>query len=189
MLYRTILWRNTFSDYDVTFGEYLFFFFNYRTITIVIIISTTIITSINTIPFIPTPTLSLSLSLSLSLRHANTNTHTHTETKINLNWRKAIPLYGSIWDKYQPHSAFMCSYDIEEIQDLEAWKRSTIGFAGPYGQLIYMIVVGTAITPKLFPDKKMFVIGVMTWTLVYLYLYSIWFHEDPYSDFKLMVRY
>jgi len=108
---------------------------------------------------------------------------------VNLNWRKAIPVYGAIWDKYQPHEAFMCSYDESEIRDLEAWKRSSIGFAGPYGQMLYMIWVGTMITPKLFPNRQVYVIGVMTWTLVYLYFYSIWFHEDPHSDFALMVRF
>ena len=117
-------------------------------------------------------------------------THSHvTDTSVNLNWRKAIPLYGAIWDKYQPHEAFMCSYDESEIRDLEAWKRSSIGFAGPYGQMLYMIWVGTMITPKLFPNRQVYVIGVMAWTLVYLYFYSIWFHEDPHSDFALMVRF
>ena len=82
----------------------------------------------------------------------------------------------------------MCVYDPSEIRDLEAWKRSSIGFAGPYGQMIYMIWIGTTMTPRLFPDRQTYVIGVMTWTLLYLYFYSIWFHEDPNSDFALMVR-
>ena len=47
----------------------------------------------------------------------------------------------------------MCSYDESEIRDLEAWKRSSIGFAGPYGKK----TTGRRYdnTCKLFPSRSM----------------------------------
>jgi len=107
---------------------------------------------------------------------------------------QAVPLYGWIWDKYQPHTSFMTSYDPMEIREIgyEGWKRASVGFAGPYAQLIFMIVVGVCVTPNVTRvacgDLKSYVILMLGWTLVYLYAYSIWFFEDANSDFALMVR-
>ena len=61
--------------------------------------------------------------------------------QLHLAWQKLVPLYGWVWDKGQPHTSFMCEYDLEQIREAEAWKRASIGFAGQYGAMTYMLVV------------------------------------------------
>jgi len=85
----------------------------------------------------------------------------------------------------------MVNYDHDDLVDLtEGWKRASIGFAGPYGQLVYILCVGF-FSPRvcdLIGGWKNFTILMLGWTLVYLYFYSIWFYDDENSDFALYVR-
>ena len=73
----------------------------------------------------------------------------------------------------------------------------TIGLAGPYSQLAYMLLVGAmgekygVVDVRYFfggKDLKNYVIAMLAWTLGYFFWYAIWFHEDPNSDFVLYVR-
>ena len=67
--------------------------------------------------------------------------------RIQLAWQKFVPVYGWVWDKYQPHTAFMCHYDVRQLQAADPWQRVSVGFAGPYCQLIYMLAIGFYVKP------------------------------------------
>ena len=110
--------------------------------------------------------------------------------RVVLAWQKLVPMIGWIWDKYQPHEAFMCHYDSEAIERAPNWQRVAVGFAGPYVQLIYMLLVGLRVPRvcSLVGGFKNYVIIMLAWTILYLPLYAIWFHEDPNSDFALFVK-
>ena len=58
------------------------------------------------------------------------------DATLHLAWQKLIPVYGWMWDKWHDHSLFMCEYDNIQIQKAEAWKRTSIGFAGQCGFLL-----------------------------------------------------
>lgn len=109
--------------------------------------------------------------------------------RVTLAWQKAVPVVGWIWDKYQPHEAFMCHYD-PVIGRAPNWQRVAVGFAGPYVQLVYMLLVGLCVPRvcSLAGGYKNYVIVMLAWTILYLPLYAVWFHEDPNSDFALFVK-
>ena len=112
------------------------------------------------------------------------------DAELHLAWQKLVPLYGWLWDKWNPHTAFMCEYNLRQIRDAEAWKRASIGFSGQYGATLYMLLVGLCF-PKILEavgGYRTYTIAVLSWTLVYLFWYSVWFHEDSTGDFALMTR-
>jgi hypothetical protein len=104
-------------------------------------------------------------------------------------WPKLIPIYGLIWDKLQPHGAFMCAYDPEALRAAAPWKRVAIAFAGPYLQAVYLFVLGALLpsgVPALLGGGKNFALAVCAYTAGFLVWSAVWFYEDATGDSALL---
>jgi hypothetical protein len=112
------------------------------------------------------------------------------KSKIIIPWQRFIPIYGWIWNLYKPHNKMMCKY-LTNLDNKSPITRVFIGLSGPYLQLIYIILIG-----KIFFPNLIVLIGGFTkyalimciWQLLYFIGYSIWFHDDKFSDFALLHR-
>lgn len=107
-----------------------------------------------------------------------------SRTKLHLNWRKLVPLYGPLWDKFQPHDSFMCEYDPDDLRNVsDASSRVFLGFAGMYVQMLFMSWVGTCLFPRLctiiFGDQKTYLLFICAWNFVYMIMYAMYVSFSP----------
>ena len=109
---------------------------------------------------------------------------------VAIPWQRCVPLWGWGWNLTQPHSAMMCSYEDAMLRQASPTVRALIGFAGPYAQLIFVVVVGTCVFPgvaSLCGGSATFALMMCIWQLAYFVWYAIHFHSDEHSDFRLFV--
>jgi hypothetical protein len=101
-------------------------------------------------------------------------------------------MYVSVcMQKTQPHAVMMCHYDDAALKVAPPIVRVLIGFAGPYVQLVFVIIMGTLALPgvsALCGGTAMFALIMCVWQLLYFVWYAIHFHEDDFSDFALFIR-
>lgn len=108
--------------------------------------------------------------------------------RVIIPWQRFVPVWGWYWNITQPHSAMMCQYDKYKLSTATPTKRTLIGFAGPYTQLLFIIAVGTLFLPcvsELCGGSVLFSLLMCIWQLLYFVWYAIHFHTDGDSDFRL----
>ena len=109
---------------------------------------------------------------------------------IALPWQRFVPLWGWGWNLKQPHSAMLCNYDTVVLRQATPTTRTLIGFAGPYTQLLFVVVMGTCVFPDVAAQcggAAVFALLMCIWQLVYFVWYAIHFHNDEHSDFCLFI--
>ena len=104
---------------------------------------------------------------------------------MKIPWQRFVPVWGWYWNLSQPHEAMYCNYDSTDLGAASTFTRVSIGFGGPYSQLVYMLLVGLIIPAprRMLGSYERYVIMMMTWQLLYFYWYAQHFHDDCHSDF------
>ena len=107
-------------------------------------------------------------------------------------WQRFVPGWGWGWNLGQPHAAMMCHYDDQSMAVAAPWKRVVVGFAGPYLQLAFVVAAGTFFVPSISSrlvteTRAEFALCTFAWQLLYFVWYAIHYHNDPHSDFALLV--
>ncbi len=123
------------------------------------------------------------------LGHFITAKYFNIKTKIKIPIQRLIPIYGWIWTLQNNHEEMSCTYQ-NNLKNQPSYVRSLIGFAGLYGQMIFMLLI-PIIFPNLFNkfiSYKNYCLLICFWQFTYLIFYSIWYHDDKLSDFHLLVR-
>jgi hypothetical protein len=113
------------------------------------------------------------------------------KAEVIVPWQRFVPLLGWGWNLVQPHGVMMCHYDNAALSRASPACRVSVGFGGPYTQLIYMIVVGTVLLPEIsvmVGGRAVYSLIMCIWQFLYFFFYAIHFHADPHSDFVLFSR-
>ena len=114
----------------------------------------------------------------------------HIDARMIIPYQRFIPMYGWVWNLFQSHELMMCEYDHAALDKASPTVRVFTGFAGPYLQLIFIILIGTTVMPQigaLFGGWTVYALFMCVWQFLYFMWYAIHFHNDTFSDFALFV--
>jgi hypothetical protein len=123
--------------------------------------------------------------------HKLTATAWGINAEVVVPWQRFVPLLGWGYNLIHTHGVMMCHYDDAALDKASPACRVSIGFGGPYTQLIYMIIVGTVLLPDIsvmVGGRAAYALIMCTWQFLYFFWYAIHFHADPHSDFALFSR-